>query len=433
VGAHSDMTMAIDFSWIDGTGVEGPDHRAWADVSVRFGGRALEAVDFRARTVRRQFFTTLLPFTEWLVNAWPCLIEQRAKASPRMPHLWLSAHSLRSGRGGGPMPDVRIARRDDNTCDVTAHEDVVRPPGISLSFLGAEPLRVALVDICRELSSIVEAVRERMRGADDWSFNHLTESWSRVQSPAVLAGGRLGLCLDDFDALTDSELLVLDAIRSDIRFLAVAEASAREPLSEKLEDARRLLAEIPTVEQPPENNVWIAARVEARGNAPWTVGWGVAELVRQRASLDANEPLGTQLRPWLEGFFGWPRDRQIVESSSRIDGIDMITVRQRGKMPISLVPHMNETGIRFRVAKSLYYALSSDDTFVVDSARLPRSSEANAFAAELLAPRAFIESRIPAGGWWSTEDVDNVARECAVLPRVIEHQIENRNLGVYER
>jgi hypothetical protein len=233
--------------------------------------------------------------------------------------------------------------------------------------------------------------------------------------------------------LPQEDFNLLDVLASQEVWLSIAEVLPRRPLSKLLIDTQQITALLPCADDLlPESVKWQNARLDSSGSAPWTVGWKAAELFRQRNHLDALSPPGDELRPLLAQKLDWPIDHQLQVLPERRRGIDMVVVRPEGRMPRTLAWHVGEKGRRFRVAKSLYYALCGNDRLIVDSARTSGHSEANAFAAELLAPRAFIERYVPFDGDWTQEDVNDVAQQCAVDPRVIEHQITNRSLGVLE-
>lgn len=427
------MTFVIEFDWLDGTGVEGPDRYCWAEVGIAIGGRTIEAADLRLRGVRNRFVTSLLPLADWLIEVWPRLTEERTLADPHNPHSWRRAHSFRAGRGGGPMPDVLIRRQDDETFEITSHEDDQRPPGISLSFIGNKRASASVRDVKRELSRLIEAACEQLRVGDPWTFEYLDRRRTKAITRTALTAGRLGLTLDDLDNLAPEDLQALDAFASDDALLLIAEASIRRRLTEILADARLISGLLPDEKAlPAESQAWKRARLEPNGHAPWVVGWKAAEMFRQRHHLDALSPPGTQLRPLLARRFDWPIDQQLRVFPDRVAGLDMVMVRPEGRMPKTLAWHVADTGQRFRVAKSLYYSLCSDDRLIVDSARTSGHGEANAFAAELLAPRAFIEQHTPPDGYWTKDVIDEVAGRCAVDARVVAHQITNRELGFLE-
>jgi hypothetical protein len=427
------VSLAIDFSWLDGAGVRGPDAFAWADLAIRVADREIVAVDMRNRTVRSRFVTSLLPLVEWMVNTWPRLTEERALASAIDQHSWQVSHSLRAGRGGGPMPDVRLRRLDSNRISIEVLEDGVRPPGISLSFATNFAAVTEVSPVLRELARLISAVAERMREADPWTFEELTRRWTAARDVRALLAGRLGLALDEFESLDDGERAALDRLIIDDSLVVLAEGQSDRHLSARLEHAERIAALLPSADElAREKDSWRQARISDCHDAPWTLGWRAAEEFRQSTSLNALAPAGARLQRVLEEAFSWPVDRQLRVVPDGLASIDMVMLRETDRMPITLTRVRSEPAQRFRLAKSIYYALCTSDRIVVDSARMPRHSEANAFAAELLAPRAYIAQHVPDGGWWSDDAIETVARQCAVDPRVIMHQIDNRDLGLRE-
>ncbi|HEY4242426.1 MAG TPA: hypothetical protein VGM88_21560 [Kofleriaceae bacterium] len=423
--------MNIAFDWLSGHGIEGADAFTWASVSITVDGELLTAIDTNLRTVRSDFATSLLPIAEWIVDSWPRLVEERRLADPVAPYEWLGGHCLRAGRGGGPMPDIRVSRRDEESFDVVVRADRRPLPGISLEFVVERSTNVPSSVIQRELARVVEAVRERIRTGDPWLYDHMTERWARCRQDDVLAGGRLGLGLDAFEELDAADRAAITSIVGRPDLIALAEGSIRATIDERVQEALQFAATLPTAtDLPVESNAWKQARFDVTAGRPWRVGWDAAEQFRERTGLSIT-PLGAEVGAWLAAQLGWPIDKQ-SRTLAAPRGIDMVTVHPRKRMPIAVTSAHRSEAKRFRIAKALYYALGSEESVVVDSARLARHSEANAFAAELLAPAAYIRSHTPPGGSWAIEDVENVAASCAVDPRVIEHQIENRKLGVIE-
>jgi len=95
-----------------------------------------------------------------------------------------------------------------------------------------------------------------------------------------------------------------------------------------------------------------------------------------------------------------------------------------------LTVRRDPAALRFRAARSLFHGLlGGRDRYIAESS-VVRSPEANAFAAEVLAPVKRLESRRPASGAWTESDLLATAREFGAAPDVIRHQIQNhRELG----
>jgi hypothetical protein len=427
------MTFAINFSWRDGAGIAGSDAFTWADLGVQVGNREVDAMDMRLRTVRTRFVTSLLPLAEWLVEVWPRLTEERTAATPDQPHSWIAYHSLRAGRGGGPMPDVRIRRLDDERFEIRTLDDQRRPPGISLSFISKVEEIAPAGEVVRELSRIIEAVCGQLKSSDDFAFRHLQERWMIARQPLSLLAGRLGFALDQIEQLDSSESSALNEIANRQELIPLAEATRGASILERLREAQQALASLPSpTDVAPESAAWRAATIKQLNGRPWISGWRAADEFRTKVGIDPLTPPRTELRRMLERQLEWPERQQLQVTSHRFQGVDMLTYHPVGRMPVAITSARDERSQRFRVAKCIYYALCSRDTIAADSPLLPRHSEANAFAAELLAPKAFIQTHTPQGGVWVADAVEDLAAHCGVDPRVIEHQIRNRDLGVVE-
>lgn len=424
------MTLAIDFSWRDGAVVHGPDRHAWAEVVFRVAGRTLEAVDMRLRTIHSSVTTSLLPFCEWLVDVWPRLIEERTLA-PQVERMgWEPFHCLRFGAGGGPMPDVELRRSDDSFVEITAREDVVRPPGIDLSFCVSTQATAPIDAVARELARVMDGVLARLKDGDPWTFDHLSSMWTRAQSTESLIAGRLGLAMHQLDALLAEDREALLQIVADPSLLLLCEATPTWNLARRLEVAKGVRAMLPAPDElQPMTEEWRGLQLDPPGGPPWRQGWRATEQFRSLVA-DFEEPPGERLPQLLMERLGWRPEHQ-VRAAPGTSVFDMVVVAPPEHLPTTLTWVGGETARRFRLAKTVYYALTGKrGELKVDTVRTPRHSAANAFAAELLAPRAFLVRNAPQDGFWSEALVMQLARHCAVDVRVIEHQIANRELGV---
>jgi hypothetical protein len=139
---------------------------------------------------------------------------------------------------------------------------------------------------------------------------------------------------------------------------------------------------------------------------------------------------------WHRGQrLAWPASEQLCRLKNPPSSVDTIHYKRPGVFPSVLTICRGLPARRFRLARSLYYFLIDSDRnrerLVADSPLVPgRLSEANAFAAELLAPVERLAQLAPADGVWTMGILRNAARALSVSPRVVAHQVENRGLGV---
>ena len=428
------MSLEFDFDWLDAQDVAGPDRYTWAAFATRVGGHNLDAVDVRHRRLHRHVATSLLPFVEWMIDVWPRLTEERnhplATAAARRS--WRRHHDLASGRGGGPMPSVVLHRIDESSFRLRCRDDAPRPPGISVRFHGEHDEIGSARTVIRELARVIEAVLAQLAAPDPWLHDDLRRRWTEAQTPAALVAGRLGWAtLAD---ATDDDRASFKRLAAEPDLLALVEAIADQDLTSRVASAERLRRVLSTEgASTPASTTWQQMRMSSTGRAPWHVGWSAAAEVRDRLGLVARDPPAGRLQALLAERAGWPIAQQHGALRERPRGVDLVVVTQPGLMPWVLSPAVDERAKRFRVAKSLYLALCAEEPasggIIVDTVRAARHSEANAFAAELLAPAAFLSTLTPVDGTWEQEDLEDAARRCAVDQRVIEHQVENRQLG----
>jgi hypothetical protein len=116
---------------------------------------------------------------------------------------------------------------------------------------------------------------------------------------------------------------------------------------------------------------------------------------------------------------------------------DTLHARCERFLPLVVTTKRSKQAQQFRLARSLYYSLVvggevQELEAIVDARHAPLFSEASAFAAELLAPAGYLHREMPPDGIWDEELVNELAGHLAVDPRVVRHQIENRDLGEIE-
>ncbi len=444
------MSFEIQFAWLDGSGIRSESEAAtWAEIGITLGeARVSELLDERLNSKRSTFFGAALPLAEWIVDCWPRLINERrgpalsAGAHPPEPsegiatdleREWWGFHSLRAARRGGAIPNLLFRRLDPGVFHVQAFSDsVALPPGISVRFLRDEAAKVPAEDVLRQFHGLVEGVLARLQGDESDRVATLRARWRQVVQPTAELAGRFGV---DDESLEASDGELLRALLSDPRrdeITSLAEGLSQPLLADRLRVSRELLRELP--ERPEATPRWhevTAAATRTSHGRPWLTGWSAAADFRELLRVSETEAPGRELPRWLEERCGWTREQQIFDLKKVPDGVDTIYVNERGFAPAILTSRQSDPLRRFRLAGALYHFLfaRSEGRVSPRSPLLAEYAEANAFAAELLAPAARLRSFTPAGGWWDTRSVGEAARALEVSPRVIRHQIENRRLG----
>ena len=216
--------------------------------------------------------------------------------------------------------------------------------------------------------------------------------------------------------------------------LAVAEGSTAASLDQRVEDASKLVAEIP--QGAPTTERWAQLRgvTYNRRAQPWLTGWDAAGQLRRAIGLGPREAPKDQFPSILEARCGWPAAQQVYHPATFVTGMDTVHVQRRSEAPLVVTMVKTQPGVRFRLARCLFYFLfkraADGQAAVGDSPLLPELSEANAFAAELLAPAEALRGMIPDDGVWTKRQLSAAAHELRVSPMVVRHQVRNRHLGV---
>ncbi|MBI5068731.1 MAG: hypothetical protein HZB56_10865 [Deltaproteobacteria bacterium] len=451
------MSLKFDIEWLPAPGVRDPAEAAtWAEMSLVLNGDKVSRVlDERLNSGRNSYFGSALPLAEWLVDAWPRLVHERRAPVPLREALttrtgaaepsigvtrsdfyeWVGYHSLRAARDGGVVPDIRIVRFDSSSFAVRVNSDVgALAPGVTVRFIAEADARVPAVELQAELHRVIESAVARLKGVSTERVQRLRERWCAAHSEAATVAGRLGV---DDETLSPDEREAIDEVVGDPEreiLLGIAEGSAAASVARRLSEARTVRNDEP--DAAPAGKAWVHLEEtlhRLRLGRPWLTGWAAASQFRTAVGLSAMDAPAKVFPMFLEERCGWPQERQLFALTAPPTGVETVHVKHSDRTPVVMTATTTPQAHRFRLARSLYYFLflnGPGDRAVSDSHLIQgRLSEANAFAAELLAPAELIRAHAPPGSIWTREQRKLVAKELGVDQRVVAHQIENRDLG----
>lgn len=423
--------MNLGFEWLEAPGVKDPAEAAtWAEFQFELAGVVVsELLDERHRTVRSRFSGSALTLAEWLLEDWARLIHERRVPIEGTDEWWdwRGFHRFRAGRRGGAMPNVELVRFSDDTVEVKALADTgPLAPGMSVRFLKSARARVPLTALLSELDRFLQAVAARVAGVHTPRAEayraRLTE---RALGGADALAGRLGV----------EHPAALDALATSPqpeRLAAIIEASAAPSLEQRIAEAQDVVAHLPTA--PEAEPRWCKLEETLGSSAPgevaWLTGWAAAERFRAAIELASTQPVSAEVLRERCGWDAWAELRTVTRLAT---GVDAVHVRAPGGPPRVVTTLPTRPAQAFRLARSLYHGLFGGAAPVVADSRLlgSRFSEANAFAAELVAPVERLKQLAPATHVWEQEHLDAAAAALGVNPRVVLHQVENRaGLGV---
>lgn len=372
--------------------------------------------------VRRHVVMPAYVLAEGLVQRWWTLMGARGRAV-----------RLRNIRQGFAVPDV-VLTPDAEQIEVEARSFAYGNPAVA--FINAARETVGRDAFRAELAGFAHGVLARLREMDiadsplaDYWRSIRTSEQNAQEHELCLAAGALGLdpyAMDERDAnLIERSARVFRGEQLREFLSGVAGSAAEEALSwvtgeEGRLDARIALPELDLVGRK------VRRRMRGPGPgpgfreaafAPWNVGYEAARTTRSAIDQSPTERFKTVAalaRKFGSADFAVARGnvqglRAVVRPSPRRTGILVGGDRPEPSKLFALARAIGDS-IVFGAAERA--AITDNET--------RRQAVGRAFAAELLAPAAFVIDRYRSG--WKPEDI---ALECGVSDWVVQHQIEN--------
>lgn len=433
--------------WNDAPGVRDPALAAtWARLEIKWETPAesrwlSQLIRSTTNGVDRGVYGSLLPLAEWIVENWwfllhetcrvPDFISGRFLAHDPQQRDWLQRHNLLAARNGGALPDVTIFRDGESVALKWMPDPKSDENALPVRFVDEGSARISPDDVERELHRFVEAVLERLPNADHDSVVRLQTNWNAIcesrQTEADLCALSAAMGLDpyDDDQLTDE---IAEVIQSRLCKLSprlqhdLVDVADRESIVADLDWLDGASSEI---ELDGDSSVAPPETSSAHQH-----GYHLAAVARDDLGLPLA-PVG-DLKEILHRC-GWPvPDRQIkVVDGSR--HINAFVAKSRREAPLIVGPALGPQSDRFRLARTLFFVPPSADAAsprLVTNAFSWDQRASRAFAAELLAPAEALRHRL--ANIVSREDVDLLAQEFDVHPKLVEHQIRNHRLAWLE-
>lgn len=337
------------------------------------------------------------------------------------------AHHRAAAGGGFVWPDVAFAG-DGRNVHISAHPTAGSPfePIVYLTggdaTIDAEAFErtvdcfvdVTVARLCAtglETAGLVTAwrgIRDERRDPDTAAYRRLeaVSGFDPDEAPEELMQERLALARDwGTDAVEDVVAALLPGATVDLQRV--------------LEDARRTTD--PAV-VPDAAGLGLAVATSDR-NAPWTVGYRLADELRRRCGLGVD-PVDDRRMTTL---FGFPAGRAAAPRAVDPVAIAFRVAGSAGDLDV----HLSATGTnarRFQFMRLIggHLTTSSSDRFVpATRAATARQKVQRAFAAEFLCPidglREMFGTRSP-----DTDEIDAAAERYGVSSRVVENIWTNR-------
>lgn len=419
-------SLQFEFDWIDVPGRAEPMVQATlARLTIHVGETiATQVFDKRARTVRDWIVTPLAPLAEWIAGHWWALLEECVTPSRSTPE-FEQRHLLRTAEEGFALPDVRLLPEGDAVL-VICQPRKTRFAHVDFVSWGAH--RIPVAEARDALASLVDAVVTRLdqSGLADSPPQRL---WQAVQETSAdeadfcRVAGRLGLDPYDLDDSTSGKLLALaqqlaSPLLEDLSW-SVSAANLDDSAAWLLQGLHSLRAcKAPTLVDP-------FPALPPSGSAidpPWSVGYALADEFRRAYGLGGNEPFD----PGLVFRNGQP----FVKAQSNPSGLHAVVNRPRDCEPLIYTATTGSASRRFLQGRAIWacWTRAAMSEFLLTDARTSWQQQSRAFAAELLAPRDFLRSRLTTD-LVGSEQIEDLAAELDVSSWVVEYQLRNHGLA----
>ena len=438
--------IEFQVEWQDAPGVRDPVlERTWCRLTMDVGGQVVtRAIDHRSQSLRDGIYGSALPLCRWIVENWWCLqYEAYRFHRPSRSHdlarnvdhrAWVQRHSLRAVGEGGVLPDLMLFRDGDAIVVrwLPDESDATYP---FLRFVGKGEARLAAQEVMHGLTDFVLRVLERVEEMDAPEVEALSRDWAAITTATpderelCVWSGRLGLDPYDPDELTDRREELLKASMS----------SLEGKLKGDLLDAA-------TADALPADVHWIAAAHElalgsgfSAGNGPemeyraprqtaHETGYECARRIRQHL-FGANGGPVADMRAVMQDL-GWAEEPLLITDSKPASPFDAMLDRSDSGAPVVVAYQGDDIKPeRFRLARSLFlhHFATAQARRLVTPAHTWDQQASRAFAAEFLAPTGALAKQV--AGPVSFSDIDKLGDEYRVNSLVIEHQIDNHQLG----
>ncbi|MBC9883109.1 hypothetical protein G8O24_38105 [Bradyrhizobium sp. INPA01-394B] len=371
---------------------------------------------------------------EWIAeNWWALLWEPRKNEEEGDDNAFLARHSFLTAQHGFALPKVSIVPLGKSV-EITASSRTVELANVR--FLNRAQVVCARERLEEELKKFVQSVVARLnegRISDTW----LHDTWALIsetdadEAQFCRFAGALGLSPYDIDESVAAIIERLQPLLGDRSLMDLCLASSAEQfpaVAGVAEQALEIVRDAPPSTLSPIES--IGPPREILSLPAHRRGTQAAHILRKRLGISDTDVRGaTRIFDMLK----IDTARQSSSSSAASDeaAVTGAVVRDNDVMRVGLL-QQKETKRRFSGARAIFSAWTAEDlteSRLLTSA-VTRDQQANrAFAAELTAPKALLQSRAKSGSL-SQSAVFDLAAELQVSADVVAKQAHNNNIRV---
>ena len=435
------MTFELSAAWLTGAKKTSTDEleATLASVRIKVGGKNVtEYVTTSERSSRawineQPVGKLVIPtyfIAEWIAeNWWPLLYEPRkAEDDHQADAEYDSRHAMLSAEHGFALPNVRIEPGGSELITVACKNRDVPLAGVKFKNSASAVMPRDVVQAA--LTAFVTASVNQM-AAQGISETPLQKAWkcvedtSREQEVFCQLVGALGISPY---SVGDTVSRAVDNVYDCLGQKAALDGCMASTADELISSEASIFWLAQELKGP--HNVDLSPVLDMRLSKdksyqpPWRRGYSDASRVRNHLGIVESDPLGA------EKFF----DKLKIDignvSFSNSDDMTLLAGVDRDENCASVVlTQSQKEARRFSACRAFFLAMMSGtkDRRLVTRAASRDQQASRAFAAELLVPAKFINSRSP-NQRMSREMAAQIARERRVSYEAVKHQIENNGI-----
>jgi hypothetical protein len=421
--------MAIEWKWLRGDLDDPKDADSFAALKITVDDVILtRCYDRIAGGERDTINIPLYSLALFVAENWWNLLYEPRKSYGAEHQIEAARHSIDANMPGYSVPPISLWSAGENEVLVETPNLPERFSALEFLSLGAQNSILSRIDCEQDLFRLVKSVVDRV--CRNGSGSELDEAWDRVLSSLAnqdeqkycVAAGKVGINPYDPEAMDLSEISkgISDHLFSDICEAVTADEIEMTTNWAKINGNQIQI--FPKFDIAAFGSIPTAA---GRQKA-WDVGYEAARTLRQRLGLEHLSP-----RRAVDEIFGEAvRVESKVAVGTRPSALEGIVKRADGSTRVA-IPKVPARLRRSILCRGAYRAwtLPHDDFSAVTSATTREQQASRAFAAELLAPAAWLREQAGAGGL--TESVVESLATSSICPQqTIYWQARNHGIPI---
>jgi hypothetical protein len=365
---------------------------------------------------------------EWIAeNWWPLLWEPRKNEEGTDDAEFLLRHSMLAAQHGFALPRVTFVSAGKAVRITARARDAALA---NVQFKNAAIATIARPDLEKELRTFVTAICHRL---DQSNIKNTTlhEAWKAVldvgpeEEQFCRFAGALGLDPND---VSDEMAELLDRLFKRLGERLLMDLCLASPAASFKAIAGTAEAALAGLDKAPPTHIQPLLKIPTPGDnfavPAWHRGVEAAKQLRKRMNIEDLDPAGASR---IFENVGLSTD-QYGQLEDELRGLTGAVARDDADARVALL-QPSPTQRRFAGARALFTAWTADkkETRYLTSAVTRDQQASRAFAAELTAPFAFLQSRAKKGKL-SQDQVYDLGAELEIGPDVIAKQALNNGL-----